>query len=127
MVRHTWRRGNGCQDGCDSHNSDCIVVENCRHIFRGELVRRVADQETRLANSTVTDDHASKKRHQVSSESTIIHKCAFGHPAIASQQRGSWSCMQLGIPPREARQVQGACMAAAAMDTSQTDATEGGE
>lgn len=35
--------------------------------------------------------------------------------------------MQLGIPPQEARQVQGACIAAAAVDTSQTDATKGGE
>ena len=46
--------------GPDIHNRDGIVVEDCRHVFRGELVCRVADEKTCLANRTVADDHAPK-------------------------------------------------------------------
>ena len=48
------------------HDSDCVVVEYSRHVFGWELVSRVADQETRLAHSTITDNHTSKVRTQVS-------------------------------------------------------------
>lgn len=43
--------------GC-SHYSDGVVVEDRRDIFRGKLVCGVADKETCLADSTVTDDDA---------------------------------------------------------------------
>lgn len=39
-----------------SHNGHGVVVEDGRDIFRGELVCRVADEETCLADGTVTDD-----------------------------------------------------------------------
>lgn len=39
-----------------SHNGHGVVVEDSRDIFRGEFVCRVADEETCLADSTVTDD-----------------------------------------------------------------------
>ena len=35
------------------HHRNGIVVEDCRHIFRREFVRRVRDQETGLANGTI--------------------------------------------------------------------------
>lgn len=38
-----------------SHHRDRIVVEDRGYIFRGELVRRIADEKTRLSYSTVTD------------------------------------------------------------------------
>lgn len=38
------------------HDSDGIVVKDCRDVFGWELVRSVADQETGLANSTIADD-----------------------------------------------------------------------
>jgi hypothetical protein len=38
-----------------SHHRDRIVVEDRGHIFRGELVRRVADEKTGFSYSTVTD------------------------------------------------------------------------
>ena len=40
------------------HDSDGIVVKNGRNIFRRELVGGVADEEARLANSTIADDDA---------------------------------------------------------------------
>ena len=41
------------------HYGHGIVVENCRHIFRRELVGGIADEETRLADGTVTHNNAS--------------------------------------------------------------------
>lgn len=41
-----------------SHYSDGVVVENRRNIFRGELVRSIADEKTCLADGTITDDDA---------------------------------------------------------------------
>jgi hypothetical protein len=41
-----------------SHDGDGVVVEDGGDIFRGELVRGVADEKTCLADSTVTDDDA---------------------------------------------------------------------
>jgi hypothetical protein len=43
----------------NSHNRDRIVVKDCGDVFGGKLVRRVADKEACLTNSTVTDNHAS--------------------------------------------------------------------
>lgn len=40
----------------DVHDSNGIVIEDGRDVFRGEFVGRVADEETCLADSTVTDD-----------------------------------------------------------------------
>jgi hypothetical protein len=45
-----------------SHNGDGVVVEHGGDIFRGELVGGVADEQTCLADSTVTDDDASARR-----------------------------------------------------------------
>lgn len=42
-----------------SHNGNSIVIKDCRDIFGGEFVCRVADQKTSLAHSTITDDHTS--------------------------------------------------------------------
>lgn len=42
------------------HDSDSVVIENGRDIFRGELVGCVADQKTCLADSTVTDDNTPR-------------------------------------------------------------------
>lgn len=41
------------------HYRDGIVIEYGRDVFGGELVGRIADQQTSLADSTVTDDDAS--------------------------------------------------------------------
>jgi hypothetical protein len=41
-----------------SHNGDGVVVEDGGHIFRRELVRGVADEQTCLADRTVADDDA---------------------------------------------------------------------
>lgn len=41
-----------------SHDGYGVVVEDGRDIFRGELVRGVADKKTCLADCTVTDDDA---------------------------------------------------------------------
>lgn len=44
------------------HYGHGIVVENCRHIFRRELVGGIADEETRLADGTVTHNNTSAER-----------------------------------------------------------------
>lgn len=49
--------------GRNSHNGNCIVVEDSRDVFGREFVCRVADEKTGLANSTVTDDHTSVRAH----------------------------------------------------------------
>ena len=46
--------------GVDSHNSDCVIVEYCGYVFRGEFIGRVRDQEARLANGTITNYHTPK-------------------------------------------------------------------
>lgn len=51
-------RGNIKSRGAHLHYRDGIVVEDCRHVFRRKFVGRVADEEARLAHSTVTDDDA---------------------------------------------------------------------
>lgn len=48
-----------CVDSNDLHDSDGIVVKDGGDVFGGELVGRVADQETRLPDSTVANDDAS--------------------------------------------------------------------
>lgn len=47
-----------------SHDSDSIVVENCRNVFRGKLVRCVTYKETCLADSTVSDDDTPRRPSQ---------------------------------------------------------------
>lgn len=54
-----WCRSVGVQ--VDSHNRNCVVVEDCRDIFGGKLVCCVADEKTGLSNSTVTNDDAPRK------------------------------------------------------------------
>ena len=48
-----------CVGGDDLHDSDGIVVKDGGDVFGGELVGRVADQETCLPDSTVANDDAS--------------------------------------------------------------------
>jgi hypothetical protein len=45
-----------------SHNGDGVVVEDGGDIFRGELVRGVTNEQTCLADGTVTDDDAPAGR-----------------------------------------------------------------
>lgn len=49
------------EGGCEgnSHNGNSIVIKDGRDVFGRELVCRVADQKTSLANSTVTYYHTS--------------------------------------------------------------------
>jgi glycerol-3-phosphate cytidylyltransferase-like family protein len=44
------------------HYGHGIVVENCRHIFRRELVSGIADEETRLSDGTITHNNTSARR-----------------------------------------------------------------
>jgi hypothetical protein len=70
VQRHSSRCGRSRQGGAGSaasgeggsHNGDGVVVEDGGHIFRGELVRGVADQQTCLADGTVADDDAPAQR-----------------------------------------------------------------
>lgn len=41
------------------HDCDGVVIEDCGHIFGGELVGGVTDEKTCLSDRTVTDDNAS--------------------------------------------------------------------
>lgn len=41
------------------HDCDGVVVEDCGHIFGGELVRGVTDEQTCLSDRTIADDNAS--------------------------------------------------------------------
>lgn len=41
----------------DLHHRHGIVVEDCWHVFGGELVGGVANQKASLANGTVSDHH----------------------------------------------------------------------
>jgi hypothetical protein len=43
--------------GC-LHDGDGIVVEDGRHILRGELVGGVGDEQAGLADSSISDDDA---------------------------------------------------------------------
>lgn len=63
------------------HDGDGIVVENCRHIFRGELIRCIADEETCLSNGTVTDDYAP-------ADNGLALCCFVSHDAIADRSMG---------------------------------------
>jgi hypothetical protein len=44
------------------HYRHGIIVEDCRHIFRRELVGGIADKETRLSNGTVTNHNTSASK-----------------------------------------------------------------
>lgn len=44
------------------HDCDGVVIEDCGHIFGGELVGGVTDEETCLSDRTVSDDNASVQR-----------------------------------------------------------------
>lgn len=63
-IRITERKGRGLSvdTGICLHDSDRIVVEDRRDIFRGELVGGVTDEKTCLADSTVTDNDAPIKQ-----------------------------------------------------------------
>jgi len=41
------------------HDGDGVVIEDCRHIFRGEFVGCIADEEACLPDSTVANDDTS--------------------------------------------------------------------
>jgi hypothetical protein len=62
------------RQGDNSHHRHRIIIKDRRHVFRREFVGGVADEEARLAHSTVTDDHA---------------------PAIAMRQPSSLSLLSL--------------------------------
>ena len=55
-----------CYERGNSHDSDSIVVKNRRDILRRKFVGRVADQQAGLADSTVADDNAPRKKNVVS-------------------------------------------------------------
>jgi hypothetical protein len=42
----------------DLHNRDSIIVKYGRDIFRREFIGGVANQQTRLSDSTVANNHA---------------------------------------------------------------------
>lgn len=48
-----------------SHDSHGIVVKDCGHVFGGELVCGVADEQTSLADGTVADDDAPRAGGQL--------------------------------------------------------------
>ena len=50
----------GCILG-DLHDRHSIVVEHRRDVFGREFVCGIADEETSLANGTVTDNHTPVK------------------------------------------------------------------
>lgn len=39
------------------HDSNGIVIEDGRNVFRWELVRGIGDQKAGLSDSTITDDN----------------------------------------------------------------------
>lgn len=54
------------------HYRDCIIVEDCRNVFRGELVCRVADEKARLTNSTVANHDTSVGICQILSRKDVV-------------------------------------------------------
>ena len=48
-----------------SHNGHGIVVEYGGNVFRGELVRGIADEQTCLSDCTVADDDAPAERGEL--------------------------------------------------------------
>jgi hypothetical protein len=67
-VCRDWK-SRGCRGWVHSHYSDGIVIENGRDVFRGKLVRGVADEKAGFADGTVTDDHAPTEGQDVSEQS----------------------------------------------------------
>jgi len=53
------------REGVDVHNSNSIVIEDRRNVFRGELVRRVTDEKTCFTDRTVTNYHTPVKMAQL--------------------------------------------------------------
>lgn len=49
------------QENCRAHlhHRDGVVIEHCRDIFGWELVCCVTDEQTSLADGTITDNNAS--------------------------------------------------------------------
>ena len=45
--------------GIHSHDCDRIVVKDCRHVFGGEFVGGVTNEEAGLANRTIAHNDAS--------------------------------------------------------------------
>lgn len=50
----------------DSHYGDGIVVEDGRNVFGREFVGGIADEETSLANGSITDNDASEAQSPIS-------------------------------------------------------------
>jgi hypothetical protein len=44
-----------------SHDSDGIIVEDGRDIFRRELIGGITDEKTCLSNRTIAHDHTSEE------------------------------------------------------------------
>ena len=83
----TRAEGGSATPGFGIHNRDGVVVENCGHIFRGELVRRVADEKTCLADGTVTDDHTPRKRLLGQQQSRLRgrRECVWASEAVGTR------------------------------------------
>jgi hypothetical protein len=45
--------------GIDSHDSNRVVVKDCRHVFRRKFVGGVANEEAGLANRAIANYDAS--------------------------------------------------------------------
>lgn len=57
VARRPYWKDRAC---LDLHDSYGIVVEHGRHVFRGELVGGVGDQQAGFANGTVPNDYAPR-------------------------------------------------------------------
>ena len=67
-----------------SHDSDSIIVEHRRDIFGRKLVCSVADKQTSLANSTVSDNDAPRKRIMlVKFQATFCSSCQLKDTIVA--------------------------------------------
>ena len=56
-------------EGCATsnlHDGHGIVVKDRGHVFRGEFIGGVADQQTRLSHRTVADHHAPGSSNSIS-------------------------------------------------------------
>lgn len=61
ILMTTVRRGVDDRDREDQHDGDSIVVKDRWDIFRWEFVCCVANEQTGLSYSSITDNHTSRK------------------------------------------------------------------